>query len=103
MEKIIFIFLFVYGIMLLTTFDSFSLTADEARQMLISTKTYQMLKGARGQEAVDIDAIAEGLQRLSQLVTEFPEIQELDINPYIVGPEGITPVAVDVRISVEKT
>ncbi len=78
------------------------LTADEATQMLKSTKTYQMLKGVRGQEGVDIDAIAEGLQRLSQLVTEFAEIQELDINPYVVGPEGTIPIAVDARISVEK-
>ncbi len=78
------------------------LTAEEAKQMLVSTKTYQMLKGVRGQEGVDIDAIAEGLQRLSQLVTEFAEIQELDINPYVVGPEGTIPIAVDARISVEK-
>jgi len=78
------------------------LTADEARQMLMSTKTYQMLKGARGQEGVDIDAIAEGLQRLSQLVTEFPQIQEMDINPFVVGPEGTTPIAVDARIRVEE-
>ena len=77
------------------------LTGEEAKQMLISTKTYQMLKGVRGQEGVDIDAIAEGLQRLSQLVTEFHQIQELDINPYVVGPQGTTPIAVDARISVE--
>jgi len=77
------------------------LTEDEARQMLVSTRTYQMLKGVRGEEGVDIDLIAEGLQRLSQLVTEFPQIQEMDINPFIVGPEGTTPVAVDARISVE--
>ncbi|MCP4259740.1 MAG: CoA-binding protein [Planctomycetes bacterium] len=78
------------------------LTAEEAEQMLISTKTYQMLKGVRGQEGVDIKAIAEGLQRLSQLVTEFPQIQEMDINPYVVGPEGTTPIAVDARMSIEK-
>ena len=78
------------------------LTADEAKQMLKSTKTYQMLKGVRGQEGVDIDAIAEGLQRLSQLGTEFAQIQELDINPYVVGPEGTVPIAVDARISVEQ-
>jgi acetyltransferase len=77
------------------------LTADEARQMLVSTRTYQMLQGVRGQEGVDIDAIAEGLQRLSQLVTEFPQIKELDINPYVVGREGTAPIAVDARISVE--
>ena len=78
------------------------LTAEEAKQMLMNTKTYKMLKGVRGQEGLDIDAIAEGLQRLSQLVTEFPQIQEMDINPYVVGPEGITPIAVDARISVER-
>jgi acetyltransferase len=78
------------------------LTAEEAERMLINTKTYQMLKGVRGQEGVDIKAIAEGLQRLSQLVTEFPQIQEMDINPYVVGPEGTTPIAVDARMSIEK-
>ena len=77
------------------------LTEDEAKQMLVSTRTYQMLKGVRGQEGVDIDLIAEGLQRLSQLVTEFPEIKEMDINPYVVGPKGTQPVAVDARMSVE--
>ena len=78
------------------------LTAEEAKQMLINTKTYQMLQGVRGEEGVDIEAIAEGLQRLSQLVTEFPQIHEMDINPYVVGPEGTTPIAVDARISLEK-
>ena len=78
------------------------LTGEEARQMLVSTKTYQILKGVRGQEGVDIEAIAEGLQRLSQLVTEFPQIKEMDINPFVVGLPGTTPIAVDARISVEK-
>jgi acetyl coenzyme A synthetase (ADP forming)-like protein len=77
------------------------LTSDEARQMLMDTKTYKILKGVRGQEGVDIDRIAEGLQRLSQLVTEFPQIQEMDINPYVVGPVGTTPIAVDARMSLE--
>jgi len=78
------------------------LTAEEAKQMLINTKTYQMLQGVRGEEGVDIESIAEGLQRLSQLVTEFPQIHEMDINPYVVGPEGTTPIAVDARISLGK-
>ncbi len=77
------------------------LTADEARQMLLGTRTYHMLAGFRGQEGVDIDAVAEALQRLSQLVTEFPQIVEMDINPLVVGPVGTTPIAVDARISVE--
>jgi acetyltransferase len=75
------------------------LTAEEAKKMLVGTKTYQMLKGVRGQEGVDIDTIAEGLQRLSQLATEFPQIQEVDINPYVVGPKGTIPIAVDARMS----
>jgi len=78
------------------------LTAEEAKQMLHRTKTYQLLKGIRGQEGVDLDAVAEGLQRLSQLVTEFPQIQEMDINPYVVGLPGTTPVAVDARITVKE-
>jgi len=78
------------------------LTGQEAKQMLTSTKTYQMLKGVRGEEGVDIEAIAEGLQRLSQLVTEFPQIKEMDINPYMIGPEGTTPIAVDARISLSE-
>jgi acetyltransferase len=78
------------------------LTAEEAKQMLVSTRTYKLLIGARGQQGIDIEAVAEGLQRLSQLVTEFPEIQEMDINPFMVGPLGTTPIAVDARIRVEK-
>jgi len=78
------------------------LTNEEAKQMLISTRTYHILQGVRGQEGVDIEAIAEGLQRLSQLVTEFPQIKEMDINPYVVGVPGTTSIAVDARISLEK-
>ena len=78
------------------------LTAEEAKQMLIATKTYKILQGVRGQEGVDIETIAEGLQRVSQLVTEFPEIKEMDINPYVVGRPGTTSIAVDARISLEK-
>ena len=74
------------------------LTAEEAREMLLSTRTYQLLQGGAGQESVDIGAIAEGLQRLSQLVTEFPQIEQMEINPYTAGPEGVTPIAVDCRI-----
>ena len=76
------------------------ITAEEAMEMLTSTRTYQLLQGADDREAVDISAIAEGLQRLSQLVTEFPQIQTMEINPFMVGPAGTTPVAVDARIKV---
>ncbi|MHC4625680.1 MAG: acetate--CoA ligase family protein [Planctomycetota bacterium] len=78
------------------------LTAQEALQMLASTKTYQMLIGVRGQEGVDTGIIAEALQRLSQLATEFPQIREVDINPYVVGPKGTPAIAVDARMTLEK-
>lgn len=77
------------------------LTADEAKEMLVSTRTYHLLTGLEGEHGVDIDVIAEGLQRLSQLVTEFPQIKEMDINPFVVGRRGITPIAVDAAMTLE--
>jgi acetyltransferase len=78
------------------------MTAEEAREMLIKSRTYSILTGIKGEKGVDIDAIAEALQRLSQLVTEFPRIKELDINPFVIGPEGTAPTAVDATIILEK-
>lgn len=80
------------------TFYLAPVTADEAMQMLMGTKSYALLKGARGQSAVDMAGIASGLQKISQLVTDFPQIAELDINPFMVGPVGTTPVVADARM-----
>jgi acetyl coenzyme A synthetase (ADP forming)-like protein len=85
------------------TFNLAPLTAEEATQMLMGTRSYALLKGARGQAGVDVPAIAGGLQRISQLVTDFPQIRELDINPFIVGEMGTTPVAADARIALAGT
>ena len=63
------------------TFHLAPITQDEAIQMLKSTRSYGILEGRRGQKGVDITAIAGGLQRISQLTTDFPQIMELDINP----------------------
>ncbi len=76
------------------------LTAEEAVQMLTATRSYALLRGARGQAKVDVTAIASGLQRISQLATDFPQIAELDINPLIVGEAGTPPVAADARITI---
>jgi acetate---CoA ligase (ADP-forming) len=76
------------------------ITADEAMQMLRNTRSYALLKGVRGQMGVDMEALARALQRISQLVTDFPQIDELDINPLIVGAFGTEPVVADVRIGV---
>jgi acetyltransferase len=67
--------------------------------MLSSTRSYALLQGARGQRGVDVAAIATGLQRISQLATDFPEIAELDINPLMVGEVGTEPIAADARIT----
>ncbi|MDP3479377.1 MAG: acetate--CoA ligase family protein [Desulfoprunum sp.] len=81
------------------TFHLAPITETEAIQMLKSTKSYAMLEGRRGQHGVDIGAIASGLQRISQLTTDFPQILELDINPFIVGDIGTDPVVADVHMT----
>lgn len=81
------------------TFHLAPITSEEAVQMLIATRSYEILKGKRGQKGVDLEAIANGLQRISQLTTDFPEIQELDINPFIVGEIGGTAVVADARMT----
>jgi len=59
------------------------------------------LKGVRGESPSDIGALVDSLLRISQLVTEFPEIGEFDMNPLIVLGEGNGVRAVDVRISLK--
>jgi acetyl coenzyme A synthetase (ADP forming)-like protein len=81
------------------TFHLAPITADEALQMLKSTKSYEFLMGVRGESGVDVSAIANALQRISQLVTDFPQIAELDINPLMVGEIGTGAMVADARIS----
>jgi acetyltransferase len=78
------------------------LTERDAREMVTSIRSYKLLTGARGEKSVDIDAIVEALQRLSQLFSDFPEIVEMDINPLIAMPENGGSVAIDSRISITK-
>jgi acetate---CoA ligase (ADP-forming) len=81
------------------TFHLAPLTLDEAMEMLRATRTFALLEGVRGQKGVDIEAIAEALQRIAQLGVDFPEIAELDINPLRVGHTRGDTVALDARIS----
>ena len=69
--------------------------------MIESSKASKLLHGYRGQPA-DIDKVAESLGRLSQLVMDFPEIEELDINPMIVYPVGNGARILDGRILLGK-
>jgi acetyltransferase len=58
------------------------------------------LQGARGREPVDIDALVDIIQRISQLVTDVPAIEELDINPVVATADGVT--AVDLRLTLDQ-
>ncbi|WP_254862700.1 acetate--CoA ligase family protein [Halovivax gelatinilyticus] len=72
---------------------------DEAASMVEEIRANPLLRGARGREPADIDAIVETIQRLSQLVTTFPAILELDVNPLVAGPDGVQ--AIDLRVTVD--
>lgn len=72
----------------------------EAQRMVKSIKAYPILRGYRGQEGANIDRLVEILMRVSQLVTEVPEITELDLNPVIAYKDACRTVAVDVRIKI---
>lgn len=77
-------------------------STDEAMQMLASTRSYALLKGARGQAQANVEGIAGCLQRISQLAMDFPAIAELDINPLIVGGGTTDPVVADARLTLKK-
>ena len=81
------------------TFRLAPATRDDALSMLDGIQAAEMLKGVRGGEAVDREALASIIERVSQLVSDFPEISEVDLNPVFATPQGAT--AVDVRILVD--
>ncbi len=72
----------------------------DAGEMIRSLRGYRILEGVRGQKGVDLASLAEVIERVSQLVGDHPEIQEMDINPFLAFPEEKTSMAVDARFSV---
>jgi len=73
-----------------------------AELMIKGIRAYSVLKGVRGAPPSDVDAIRDCLLRLSQMVSDHPEIAEMDINPLIVYPEGDGCVVADSRILLTK-
>ncbi len=71
-----------------------------ARQMIESLQIYPLLKGWRGDAPKNIDKLIEVLIRMSYLAADYPEIEELDINPLIVTETDVT--ALDARIVVDE-
>ena len=79
-------------------FNLTPVSAGEAGQMLASIKGASMLAGVRGQKGVNQDLLIEIIQRLSQLLTDLPEIQEMDLNPLIAFEDQV--VVVDARMAI---
>lgn len=75
---------------------------EEARDMIRELKSYWLLRGARGERPADIDAAVECILRVSQMVTDFENIGELDINPLRVLENGKGCLAADARIVLEE-
>ncbi len=82
------------------TFRIAPITDVDAQEMVRSVKAYKLLEGARGTTPAQIDQIESTLLRLSQLVTDFTFIDELDINPLIISEKNGEAIAVDGRIKV---
>lgn len=78
------------------TFRLAPVTKDEALSMLDGIQAAEMLKGVRGGKAADREALSTLIVRVSELIAQFPEIDELDLNPVFAAPDSA--IAADVRI-----
>ena len=76
------------------------ITRYDAEEMIKEIKAYPILQGIRGQPPADIETLIDILLKVSSLVTEHPEIDQLDLNPIFAYPKGAK--AVDARIILSK-
>ncbi len=74
------------------------LTRREALAMISETRAYTLLRGYRGEKPADINAVADIILRCAELVTDFGEIAEMDINPVLVYSQGAS--ALDIKITI---
>ena len=81
------------------TFRLAPATKEDALSMLDGIQAHEMLKGVRGGDPVNRDALADVIVKVSQLVSDFPEIVELDLNPVFATKKDA--IAADVRIVVD--
>ena len=82
------------------TFGLAPLSEREVVEMIEQTKAYTLLRGIRGEARSDIDSIIDVILRFSQLVTDFNEINEIDINPLSVYEEDKGCLCLDVKITI---
>lgn len=80
------------------TFRIAPFSQNEAEEMLSEIRAHALLDGVRGQPPADKAAIVDTLLRIGQLVLDFPEIIELDINPLMVFPNNQGALAIDMRL-----
>jgi acetyl coenzyme A synthetase (ADP forming)-like protein len=71
---------------------------QEAAEMIREIRSFPLLEGVRGEPPADFEAMVDSLLKISRLVTDFPEIVELDINPLMVFDEGHGAMAIDMRL-----
>jgi len=76
------------------------ITEYDAKEMITENKAYSILDGYRGKPKADIEAIVEVLMKISKLVTEHEEINEMDLNPVFIYEKGL--ICVDARIILKK-
>jgi acetyl coenzyme A synthetase (ADP forming)-like protein len=81
------------------TFRLAPATKEEALSMLDGIQAAEMLKGVRGGDPVNREALSGLIVRVSRLVSDFPEIAEMDLNPVFASKDGA--IAADVRIVVD--
>jgi acetyl coenzyme A synthetase (ADP forming)-like protein len=81
------------------TFRLAPATKQDALSMLDGIQAHEMLKGVRGSDPANRDAIADIIVNVSKLVTDFPEIAEMDLNPVFATKDAA--IAADVRIVVD--
>ncbi|KKK41115.1 hypothetical protein LCGC14_0463360 [marine sediment metagenome] len=79
---------------------AYKFTRRDAKKLIEGTKIFNLLQGVRGESPSDIEAITDVLLRLSQLVNDFPEIVELDINPLLAFVKSYS--AVDIKITIRR-
>jgi acetyltransferase len=83
------------------TFPVAPIDRRNATEMLGEIRAYKLLRGVRGEKPSDQAAVVDTLLRISQLVTDFPEIVELDINPLMVFEQGRGVLGIDMRLALK--
>jgi acetyltransferase len=81
------------------SFRGVPVTRHDARQMIDELKASNLLRGARGQASVDEKALVDLLVDVSEVIAANPDIHELDLNPVLASPDGVTVLDASIQLS----